>query len=218
MSFDDHKRLARYFGELHVHVGPKTASVALDEDPAVRLQHYDAASAKVSGELWHTDQSCAAIPPLGSILIQHIVPPDGGGDTLFANMYEAYDHLSASMKAYLEPLNATHDGSGAFGKGAPVNVHPVIVRHPVTGRKLIYVNPGQTTRIEGISEDESTSVLAYLFGHCVDPRWTYRFRWEPYSIAFWDNRCMWHRAIWDYHPNTRSGYRVQITAPAPPAR
>lgn len=215
ISFDDHKRLAKYFGELHVHVGPSTESKALDDDPVVRRQHFDATSEKVSGEAWHTDQSCAAVPPLGSILYNHTIPPDGGGDTMFASMYEAYDHLTATMKTFLDGLTATHDGIRAFGPGAPINVHPVVPRHPVTGKKLLYVNPGQTSHINELSKRESRAVLDMLFEHCDDPRWQYRFRWHPHSIAFWDNRCLWHRAIWDYYPNERSGYRVQIKGTAP---
>jgi taurine dioxygenase len=216
ISFDDQRRLAQYFGELHVHVGPSTSSKATEEDPVVRRQHFDEKSKRVSGEVWHTDQSCADIPPLGSILYNHTVPPDGGGDTLFASMYQAYDELSPTMKSFLDNLTATHDGTRAFGPGAPVNVHPVIPRHPVTGKKLIYVNPGQTSHINELSEGESKAVLAYLYEHCADLRWQVRFRWRAHSIAFWDNRCAWHRAIWDYFPNVRSGYRVQIKGAAPP--
>jgi taurine dioxygenase len=170
----------------------------------------------VSGEVWHTDQSCADVPPLGSILYNHTIPPDGGGDTLFASMYKAYDELPPRMKEHLEGLTATHDGAFAFGKDAPVAVHPVVPRHPVTGRKLLYVNIGFTTKINDLSDKESAALLAFLFDHCADPRWQVRFRWEPHSIAFWDNRCTQHMAIWDYFPNTRSGYRVQIKGSAPP--
>jgi taurine dioxygenase len=210
ISFEDQKRLGLYFGEMHVHVGPSTESKALDGDPVVRRQHFDDKSKKVSGEVWHTDQSCAEPPPLGSILYNHTIPPDGGGDTLFANMYKAYDELPPRMKTYLEGLTATHDGTFAFGKNAPVAVHPVVPRHPVTGKQLLYVNIGFTTKINELKHDESATLLQYLFNHATDARWSMRFRWEPHSIAFWDNRCTQHQAIWDYFPHTRSGYRVQI--------
>jgi taurine dioxygenase len=216
IDFEAQKRLARYFGELHIHVGPSTGSEALEEDPVVRRQHFDETSKKISGEAWHTDQSCADVPPMASILYNHTIPPDGGGDTLFASMYAAYDELTPRMKEFLEGLTATHDGSRAFGPGSPVNVHPVIPRHPVTGRKLVYVNPGQTSHINELSKSESKAVLEFLYEHCADLRWQIRFSWQPHSIAFWDNRCTWHRAIWDYFPNVRSGYRVQIKGAAPP--
>ena len=216
ISFDDHVRLARYFGELHLHVGPVTSSKATDENPAIRRQHFDGNSKRVSGEVWHTDQSCAPIPPMASILYNHTLPPDGGGDTLFASMYAAYGGLSPRMKVYLEGLTATHDGRDAFGDGAPVAVHPVIVRHPVTGRKLIFVNGSFTRRINELPRDESAGVLKWLVEHCHKDEWTVRFHWRNHSIAFWDNRCAQHKAIWDYWPNTRSGYRIQIKGEAAP--
>jgi taurine dioxygenase len=216
ISFDDHLRFARYFGELHYHVGPQTSSKATEENPAIRRQHFDKDSKKVSGEVWHTDQSCAAIPPKASVLYNHTIPPDGGGDTLFASMYAAYDGLSERMKSYLSGLTATHDGHEAFGEGAPVSVHPVIARHPVTGRKLLYVNSSDTIRINELPKEESDHVLRFLLDHCRRDEWTVRFRWRNHSIAFWDNRSAQHKAIWDYWPNTRSGYRIQIKGEGPP--
>lgn len=216
ISFDDHLRFARYFGELHHHVGRATSSKATDENPAIRRQHFDKNSQKVSGEVWHTDQSCAPIPPMGSILYNHTLPPDGGGDTLFASMYAAYDGLSDRMKQYLEGLTATHDGREAFGEDAPVSVHPVIVRHPVTKKKLIFVHASDTTRINELPKEESAAVIRFLDEHCHKDEWTCRFKWRNHSIAFWDNRCAQHKAIWDYWPNTRSGYRVQIKGDAAP--
>src|SRR5882757_5485378 len=125
IDFEAHKALARYFGELHIHVGPSTESVPITGQPEIRALHFNESSEKVAGEIWHTDQSCAPIPPLGSILYLHTVPPDGGGDTMFASMYAAYDNLSDRMKAHLDGLTATHDGRRAFGPNAPINSHPV---------------------------------------------------------------------------------------------
>ena len=210
-----HRRFAQYFGELHIHVGGEgTASKPDPNYPEARVQHFDRNSKRVSGEVWHTDQSCAAIPPMASILHQTIIPPDGGGDTLFASMYAAYDALSDRMKAFLTGLTATHDGAKLFDKGTktvyPVSSHPVIAVHPWTGRKLLYVNRGQTTHIDGIPREESDAILGFLFQHIENPEWQMRFHWREHSIAFWDNRCAQHRAIWDYWPNVRSGVRVQI--------
>lgn len=210
IDHESHKRLARYFGELHLHVGPSTQSKPLADQPEVRALHFDDKSEEIAGEEWHTDQSCAAIPPLGSILYLHTVPPDGGGATLFASMYAAFEDLSPTMQRFLETLTATHDGAHAFGKNAPVAVHPVVPRHPVTGRKLLYVNHAMTTRINELERTESDALLAFLFQHMAKPDYQIRFQWEPHSIAFWDNRCTQHKAIWDYYPHTRSGFRIQI--------
>ncbi len=114
------------------------------------------------------------------------------------------------MKSYLDGLTALHDGVPVFGEGTPKSVHPVIVRHPDSGRKLIYVNRSFTTRINEIFEHERDAILRFLAEHCTTPEWTCRFRWQPHSIAFWDNRCAQHYAISDYLPDVRSGYRVQI--------
>ena len=209
IGFEDQVRLAEYFGPIGSHVGKQTTS-QISDDPRVRKFHFDENSPTVAGNIWHTDQSCAPMPPLGSILYNHTLPPNGGGDTLFASMYAAYDALSDRMKSYLDGLTALHDGVPVFGEGTPKSVHPVIVRHPESGRKLIYVNRSFTTRINGISEPESDAILRFLFDHCSMPEWTCRFRWQPHSIAFWDNRCAQHYAISDYLPNVRSGYRVQI--------
>jgi taurine dioxygenase len=215
IGFEDQIRLAGYFGALGKHVGVSTISKAT-EHPLVRRFHYDETSTRISGENFHSDQSCAAVPPLGSMLYNHTVPPDGGGDTCFASMYAAYDALSPKMKDYLSGLTATHDGTRVFGPGTPVSVHPVIIRHPVSGRKVIYVNTDFTSHINEVSRQESDAILGYLYEHCHKPEWTCRFRWSAHSIAFWDNRCTQHKAIWDYWPNVRSGFRVQIEGSIPP--
>lgn len=209
ISFDDHIRLGRYFGPLGEHVGKQTISKKTD-NPYVRKFHYDETSKKVSGENFHSDQSCAEIPPLGSILYNHIVPPNGGGDTMFASMYNAYDALSDRMKRFLEGLTATHDGTRVFGPGTPVNSHPVIITHPESGRKALYVNVDFTAKINELSELEGRRVLEFLIEHSIKPEWSCRFRWQPHSIAFWDNRCTQHKAVWDYWPAVRSGYRIQV--------
>jgi taurine dioxygenase len=221
INFDQHTTFARYFGQLHVHVGGDgTASQIIEGHPEIRRQHFDANSKRVAGESWHTDQSCAEIPPMGSILYQKIVPPNGGGDTMFASMYAAYEGLSPQMKAFLEPLTAEHDGALAYDKGAktkyPVSVHPVITTHPETGKRLLFVSEKFTSRIMELPKEESDAVLQFLFKHINSPLWQVRFRWTNHSIAFWDNRCTQHCALWDYWPNVRSGFRVQISGTARP--
>jgi len=175
ISFEDQIRVAGYFGRLGKHVGKSTISKTTD-NPYVRKFHYDGSSKQISGENFHSDQSCAAIPPLGTMLYNHTVPPDGGGDTMFASMYAAYDALSDRMKKYLEGLTATHDGTRVFGPGTPVTVHPLITRHPVTGRKVIFVNVDFTSHINELPRLEGERVLALLIDHCNKPEWTCRFR------------------------------------------
>ncbi len=216
LTHEDQKALGEHFGKLHISVGGDgTNSKQLQDYPEVRALHFDENSKSVSGnEAWHTDQSCMETPPMGTILYIHTVPPAGGGDTMFASMYAAYEALSPAMKRYLEGMTAVHDGSGAFSRTAtnqlPVTEQPMIAKHPVTGRKLLYVNPTFTSHVCGVSKAESDAILGFLYRHCEHPNFQVRFRWEPHSVAFWDNRCTHHFAIWDYHPHTRSGYRIQI--------
>ena len=216
LTHETHKELGEHFGKLHISVGGDgTNSKQLIDYPEVRSLHFDENAKSVSGnELWHTDQSCMETPPMGTILYIHTVPPDGGGDTVFASMYAAYDALSGAMKRYLEGMTALHDGAGGFTKtehnDLPITEQPVIAKHPVTGRKLLYVNPTYTKDLCGVSKEESDTILSFLYRHCAHPYFTVRFRWEPHSIAFWDNRCTHHLALWDYYPHVRSGYRIQI--------
>jgi taurine dioxygenase len=175
----------------------------------------------VAGESWHSDLSADEAPPLGSILYLHTVPPTGG-DTMFSCMYKAYDALSDRMKAYLAGLEAVHDANPVYHalfkdyeKRYPVATHPVIRKHPVTGKKCLFVNSSYTTRIEGLSDEESRAILTFLFDHVKNPNFQVRFRWQPHSIAFWDNRAVQHLAVWDYFPQVRSGYRVTISGDKP---
>jgi len=190
----------------------------MDEHPEVRALSADENSKHVSGELWHTDLSCDPVTPMGSILNIKELPPVGG-DTVFASMYTAYEELSGRMKTYLEGLTATHDGGLAFKRFDPnrkynISSHPVIRPHPVTGRKTIYVNRGFTSHINELPEREGRAILNFLFEHCEKPEYQVRFRWQKNSVAFWDNRCTQHLALWDYFPQKRSGLRVQIEGEA----
>jgi taurine dioxygenase len=213
----------RRFGELHVH--PKDRGKPREQWPELLPVHADANTARVVGDKWHTDVSCDERPPLASILHLTVVPPSGG-DTLFSSMYAAYDALSEPMKRLLDPLTATHDGAPNYADRArrnrddsarvdPVAVHPVIAKHPTTGRKTIYVNSVFTVRINELGEDESKAVLAFLFAHVQRPEFQCRFQWRRNSIAFWDNRAVQHYAVWDYYPAVRSGLRVTIRGERP---
>jgi taurine dioxygenase len=217
LTVDEFAKVASYFGTPE-NFNPliRESTSKKTEHPVVRRLHYDEKSPKVAGENWHSDQTCVPVPPLGTMLYHHTIPPNGGGDTMFASMYEAYDALSPRMKAYLEGLKATHDGSHIFGPNCPNSSHPVVVRHPESGRKAIFVNKTFTRRIDELPRDEGANLLGFLLDHCARAEWTCRFRWSPHSIAFWDNRCTHHRVIGDFWPHVRSGYRVQVEAPAAP--
>ena len=123
---------------------------------------------------------------------------------------------TAVAKAYLEGLTALHDGVRIFGDGTPRSEHPVIIRHPESGRKSLYFSPSAVRWLNGVPRTEGKGLAKFLKEHCRSPEFFFRFRWEPHSIAFWDNRCCHHYAINDYLPQVRSGYRVQIEGHAPP--
>ncbi len=220
---ETHKAFARQFGELHAHPGAKLKG---NTDELVRI-YADEKSKVVAGERWHSDLSCAPLPPMGSILHMHVLP-SCGGDTQFCSAYAAYDSLSDRMKVYLEGLTAHHDGTRVFSTAYvgkenadkvvyPKADHPVIIRHPETGRKLLYVNPEYTIKINELSDDESLSVLNFLYGRIGLPQHSVRFRWRKHSIAFWDNRSSQHVAVWDYFPETRLGLRAQVKGVSAPA-
>jgi taurine dioxygenase len=212
IDFESHDRYVRYFGQPHEHIGGDyTASKRIPGFPGIRKQYFDANSARVAGEDWHSDQSYGEIPPTFSILYQEQVPPNGGGDTMFLSACKAYEELSPGMKAYLEGKTATHKGGKSFDKipgSRPAVVHPVVTIHPESGRKLLFVNSSFTSHINDVPAAESEHVLQYLYEHLKRPHWQMRFRWRDHSIAMWDNRAVQHMAIWDYWPNVRSGYRM----------
>jgi taurine dioxygenase len=221
LSLERHKELGARFGKLHFH---PAAPHVFAEHPEIFVIKADENSTYVAGEDWHSDVSCDAEPPMGSILYLTEVPPDGGGDTLFANMYLAYDRLSERIRAMLDGMTAIHDGEQLYrgrygnddaGKVYPRAEHPVVRTHPVTGRKSLYVNRFFTSRIVGLSKVESDGLLQMLFRHIETPEFQVRFRWRPGSIAFWDNRCAQHRALWDYFPNRRYGHRVTVCGDKP---
>jgi taurine dioxygenase len=218
---EQHLAFGRNFGPLHIH----PAAPHAPGYPELMIIRADKDSPRANGEGWHSDVSCDAEPPMGTILYIQQCPPRGG-DTLFANMYAAYEALSDRMKAYLDGLIAVHDGEDAY-RGTYANLgvadkpvypraeHPVIRTHPVTGRRSLFVNRGFTKRILGVPLDESAAILSYLYDHAENPLFQCRFRWQEKSVAFWDNRCVQHRAMWDYWPHTRSGFRVTVAGDRP---
>ena len=221
LTQDQHLSFGRGFGDLHIH----PAAPHAPGHPELMIIHADKDSNRANGEGWHSDVSCDTEPPMGSILYIRQCPPRGG-DTLFASMYAAYEALSDRMKAYLGGMIAEHDGEDSY-RGTYKNLgvadkpvypraeHPVIRTHPVTGRKALYVNRGFTKRLLGVPRDESAAILSYLYDHAENPLFQCRFRWQENSVAFWDNRCVQHRAMWDYWPHTRSGFRVTVAGDKP---
>ena len=158
--------------------------------------------------------------PMASALYTAETPACGGGDTLYADMYLAYELLSPHMQAMLEGMTAVHDSAlpyvGAYGSTAPrvaIRRHerPVVTVHPEAGRKVLYVNSGFTSHIKGLKPFESRAILDMLFELiATTPRLYCRVEWRPNTLTLWDNRCTQHHAVWDYYPHTRSGERVSV--------
>jgi taurine dioxygenase len=182
------------------------------------------------GGIWHSDTAYLDVPPMASMLIAREVPP-AGGDTLFANMYLAYESLSDGMKRLLEGLRGINssasadvsktredrmkDSARAGARQEYVATHPIVRTHPETGRKALYVNVAHTVGIEGLTREESAPILAYLYQHQIKPELTCRFRWRPRSIAFWDNRCVQHNAVNDYQGHRRLMHRITLAGDKP---
>lgn len=184
---------------------------------------------------WHTDHSYDEVPAMGSILLARELPSIGG-DTLFANMGAAYDALSPGLRKTLDRLQAVHstrhvfgpeggyakapDAAGRVGNAAAAVqdvVHPVVIRHPDTGRKTLYVNAAFTLQFEGWTVAESEPLLRYLYQHASRPEFSCRFAWRPGSLAFWDNRATWHYALNDYHGQRRLLHRITVQGTPIPA-
>jgi len=225
MTDDDQLRLAEAFGPVMTPLldssGNRTPGVTVADQ---------AKGGGVGTDRWHCDTTFVAEPPLGAIL-RAVQLPAVGGDTLFASMYAAYDALSPAMREMLDGLTARH--SPAFVnellQGMPnivhregqddSAIHPVIRVHPETGRKLLFVNSNWTVRIVELALAESRALLDFLYEHVKSPEFQCRFRWEPGSVAFWDNRAVQHFAVPDYIER-RVMHRVLIAGDAPrgPAR
>lgn len=228
VSPGEHANFARHFGSLHIHpYAPRH-----DEHPEVLILRSSRAN-RSAANAWHSDVTFQPEPPLGSILLARTVPQHGG-DTMWANMYMAYESLSAPMKRYLDGLTALNTAGRANFEKAYDKLshsdqkdirsermaeggteHPIVRTHPITGRKALYVNSIFTQKIAGVSSKESRTILSYLFEHLKKPEFTCRFRWETGSVAFWDNRCTQHYAIADYGDETREMHRVTVNGDRP---
>ena len=192
--------------------------------PVIKLEHERANF----GGVWHSDTTYLEQPPMASMLYALETPPCGG-DTLFANQYLAYDALSGRLQQALAGLVGVNTSTKAEvsrtredrlrDAGAELKAlaaaHPVVRTHPETGRKALYVNVAHTTQFKDFTGEESAPLLEYLFRHQVRPEFTCRFRWEPGSLAFWDNRCTQHNPVNDYHGFRRVMHRVTLAGDTP---
>jgi len=185
------------------------------------------------GGIWHSDTTYLERPPSATMLLAREVPP-AGGDTMWANQYAAFEALSPMLKSVLTTLRGVSSSAMAdvsktredrlrdSGDPADVDkvyqsVHPVVRTHPETGRDVLYVNVAHTERFEGMSIEESRALLGYLFHHQVRPEFTCRLRWEPGTLAVWDNRCVQHNPINDYHGYLRVMNRITLEGDVPVA-
>jgi taurine dioxygenase len=218
---EQHVAFARRFGELEVHPfvphregHPEVMVLKKNE----RLGGYE--------NVWHSDVTWRLAPSLGSVLLAREVP-GVGGDTLFSDMYAAYEGLDDDVRQALEGRRAVHDFTHTFGRFMsaeelakkqaefPPAEHPVVRTHPETGRKGLYVNAAFTSHILGMSRDESDALLERLYRQASIPEYQCRFHWRRHSIAFWDNRAVQHYAVSDYWPQRRLMERVTIVGDPP---
>jgi taurine dioxygenase len=224
---EDHIAFAKRFG--HINVNRFFTPVA--DYPNIAEVRKEADERRNIGESWHTDHSYDQEPAMGSILYALDTPPIGG-DTLFASMSRVYESLSEGLQHTLCGLNAVHSSRHTFGVAAIGDdieakkkfhnaelatqdaIHPMVITHPLSGRKVLYVNPDFTVGIEGWSIDESASLLDYLYKQAAKPEFQCRFQWRTNSIAFWDNRATWHCALNDYHGYRRHMNRITLEGEA----
>ena len=215
------------FAELWGEININRFFTNLEGYPKIALVSKEPDQKKNIGGAWHTDHTYDLEPAMGSILFAHQVPKKGG-DTLFSSMYAAYETLSDGLKDTLKNMYGSHSSRHVFGTsraernddtvGRIINsdkakqdaIHPVVITHPQTGKKALFVNPTFTLGFDGWSDEESKPLLSYLYSHATKPEFTCRFKWEEGSIAFWDNRSTWHLAVNDYNGQRRLMHRITI--------
>lgn len=223
---EQHLAFARRFGAVNIN----RFFTPVDGHPEIAEVLKEPDQTKNIGAVWHTDHSYDQVPALGSALYGKEIPALGG-DTLFASMAAAFEALSDGLKDTLRSMRAVHSSRHVFGPAryaAEENpeeissryrnadlatqdaVHPVIIRHPDTGRETLYVNKTFTVRFDGWTADESRPLLEFLYAHGARPEFSCRFRWQKGSLALWDNRATWHVALNDYHGHRRYMHRITI--------
>ena len=221
---DEHIEFAKRWGEISVN----RFFQAVDSHPVIAEVRKEAHQKLNIGSTWHTDHSYDQVPAMGSILYARVVPTLGG-DTLFSSMYAAYEHLTDGMKNTLLRMRAEHSSRHAFGEAAYIGldevegrlsnaeeatqdaVHPVIIKHPLSGKSALYVNGEFTVKFEGWSKEESQPLLDYLYSHAYKNEFTCRFKWTQGSLAIWDNRATQHCALNDYDGEQRLMHRITIS-------
>lgn len=223
---DQHLEFAERFGRIVINKFFKPTT----EFPQIAEVRKEKTQQTNIGGGWHTDHSYDAIPAMGSILVARTLPKTGG-DTQFANLAAAYDALPEALKNRIENLRAVHSNTHLYGENGLYRLtdlseqlggmdrvgdatHPVVIIHPESGRKVLYVNPGHTIQFEGWDFTESRALLDELYGHVVQPQFTCSFNWLPGSVTFWDNRCTWHQANNDYQGQVRLMHRITLAGSA----
>ena len=218
LSRDQHKAFGQLFGDLHIH--PSKRNGMNQQDPELFIINTKPDAKLTNGEAWHSDVSCEEIPPKASILYVTKCPENGGGDTMFANMHEAFDELSPDLQSLLLTKTAYHDGEIDLrnygvrlldGQTYPKASHPLVPRHPENGRPYLFANGSFTSHIEGIPRWESDMLLQGLYQRtATNPRIQCRVKWQPNTLVMWDNRSVQHHAILDYAGFARYGERVSV--------
>lgn len=220
ISQDDHVRFARNFGTPHKHLLANSSTFDTQtEKPEIYQWKTGKDTRYTAGDGWHADVTCDSNPISTSFLQVTKLPEIGGGDTVVANMYLAYEFLSDPMKNLINDLSAVHDGNEAWGAASsseglgtyPRNSHPIAPIHPATGKRFLFVNKSFTTHIEGLTRPESDAVLNFLYAHIAQtPVIQNRIHWSPDTLLVWDNWAVQHHAVWDYYPFERWGERVSV--------
>ncbi len=229
LSERDHIEFAGRWGEININ---RFFAAHPDHPEIAMVAKYPGDTDNIGGG-WHTDHSYDEEPALGSVLVARELPQTGG-DTWFASMYRAYETLPDALRDEIEGLSAVHSAQHIFGasetsyysqsdagRGRIGNaeatetlvdvVHPVVIRHPLSGKKALYVNPAFTTGIKGWSAADGQALLHKLFAHVMAGHgFQHRFKWRPGSIAMWDNRSTWHWALNDYQGQKRIMHRITI--------
>src|SRR5690349_392257 len=232
ITHDDHLRFARAFGA-PTPAHPLFDSIADENYPTIYPIFRDRFKARYGATRgfdkpnWHADVTAAINPPAASILRAEVIPPYGG-DTQWSNTVAAYEGLSAPVRRLADKLRAVHRFSPPDGTTATedyerrvarrplVSEHPVVRVHPETGERALYVNPGFTTHIVDVSPHESRRLLGLFYDELTKPEYTVRFKWEPGSIAFWDNRATVHLAPSDLTTDhDRRLYRITLVGDVP---
>lgn len=221
-SPDDHIALANELGAIEV----TKFFRSVPSHPNIALVEKTPSQNTAIGEFLHSDHTYDLAPAMGAILVARKLPPSGG-DTIFVDLHAAYDQLSPSMQQRIEGLRAYHSCQHTFReqsilgrllqKSPYINpaqttttLHPMVIQHPVTGRKSLFVNPVFTTGIEGLSSEESSSILKTLYLTAVQPQNLIRFTWKLGDVVIWDNRCVWHLAVNDYPGQHRVMHRISL--------